>query len=128
MDSDDVAALNRLEVQTYFMDQNPTIDISGTGYTTNYLGPVKLNPMYHEESTIQCNRPGSIKNGPIQMCIMSFILIYDQHRQTVAALTKKSEEKTKKSVWHTSGRLFYVCSKFKSFTHKPTAVNFDCLW
>ncbi|WP_285229536.1 glycosyltransferase family 2 protein [Paenibacillus albidus] len=25
MDSDDVAALNRLEVQAYFMDQNPTI-------------------------------------------------------------------------------------------------------
>jgi glycosyltransferase involved in cell wall biosynthesis len=49
MDSDDVAALNRLEVQAYFMDQNPAIDICGTGYTTNYLGPVKLNPMHHEE-------------------------------------------------------------------------------
>lgn len=49
MDSDDAAALNRLEVQAYFMDQNPHIDICGTGYTTNYLGPVKLNPMHHEE-------------------------------------------------------------------------------
>ncbi|MFE4710163.1 glycosyltransferase family 2 protein [Paenibacillus sp. NPDC056722] len=49
IDSDDIAALNRLEVQAYFMDQNPSIDICGTGYTTNYLGPVKLNPMYHEE-------------------------------------------------------------------------------
>ncbi|MNO46962.1 putative glycosyltransferase EpsE [compost metagenome] len=49
MDSDDVAALNRLEMQAYFMDTNPTIDICGTGYTTNYLGPVKLNPMHHEE-------------------------------------------------------------------------------
>ncbi|MFC3747763.1 glycosyltransferase family 2 protein [Paenibacillus sp. GCM10012306] len=49
IDSDDIAALNRLDVQAYFMDQNPTIDICGTGYTTNYLGPVKLNPMYHEE-------------------------------------------------------------------------------
>lgn len=49
MDSDDAAALNRLEVQAYFMDQNPTIDICGTGYTSNYLGPVKLNPMHHEE-------------------------------------------------------------------------------
>ncbi|WP_246187956.1 glycosyltransferase [Paenibacillus tengchongensis] len=49
MDSDDASALNRLEVQAYFMDQNPHIDICGTGYTTNYLGPVKLNPMHHEE-------------------------------------------------------------------------------
>ncbi|WP_342436197.1 glycosyltransferase [Paenibacillus sp. FSL L8-0436] len=49
MDSDDIAALNRLEVQAYFMDTNPAIDICGTGYTTNYLGPVKLNPMHHEE-------------------------------------------------------------------------------
>ncbi|NJJ38390.1 glycosyltransferase family 2 protein [Paenibacillus apii] len=49
MDSDDIAALNRLEVQAYFMDQNRSIDVCGTGYTTNYLGPVKLNPMNHEE-------------------------------------------------------------------------------
>lgn len=49
MDSDDIAALNRLEVQAYFMDQHPYVDICGTGYTTNYLGPVKLNPMHHEE-------------------------------------------------------------------------------
>ncbi|KUP23068.1 glycosyltransferase family A protein [Paenibacillus sp. DMB5] len=49
MDSDDVAALNRLEVQAYFMDQNPHIDICGTGYTTNYTGPVKLNPQRHDE-------------------------------------------------------------------------------
>ncbi|UQZ33003.1 glycosyl transferase [Paenibacillus sp. PK3_47] len=49
MDSDDVAALNRFEVQAYFMDQNPHIDLCGTGYTTNYLGPVKINPMHHEE-------------------------------------------------------------------------------
>ncbi|WP_150268442.1 glycosyltransferase family 2 protein [Paenibacillus tepidiphilus] len=49
MDSDDIAALNRLEVQAYFMDQHPEIDICGTGYTTNYLGPVKINPMHHEE-------------------------------------------------------------------------------
>lgn len=49
MDSDDIAALNRLEVQAYFMDQNPHIDLCGTGYTTNYLGPAKINPMHHEE-------------------------------------------------------------------------------
>ncbi|MFB5674112.1 glycosyltransferase family 2 protein [Paenibacillus terreus] len=49
MDSDDIAALNRLEVQAYFMDQNPVVDICGTGYTTDYHGPVKLNPLHHEE-------------------------------------------------------------------------------
>ncbi|PYY25908.1 glycosyltransferase family 2 protein [Paenibacillus illinoisensis] len=49
MDGDDIAALNRLEVQAYYMDQHPDIDVCGTAYTQNYLGPVKFNPLDHEE-------------------------------------------------------------------------------
>jgi glycosyltransferase involved in cell wall biosynthesis len=49
MDSDDISALNRLEVQNAFMDQNPHIDLCATGFITKHPGPVKINPLHHEE-------------------------------------------------------------------------------
>ncbi|MFM9276624.1 glycosyltransferase family 2 protein [Paenibacillus jiagnxiensis] len=49
MDSDDITALNRLEVQALFMDENPNIDLCGTGFITQYPGPVKIHPPHHEE-------------------------------------------------------------------------------
>lgn len=49
MDADDMSALNRFEVQNLFMDENPHIDLCGTGFITKYQGPVKINPQQHEE-------------------------------------------------------------------------------
>lgn len=49
MDSDDLSTPDRLGVQVSFMDQNPSIELSGAAYTTSIGGRPKVNPIHHEE-------------------------------------------------------------------------------
>ncbi|AWB44876.1 glycosyl transferase [Paenibacillus sp. CAA11] len=49
MDSDDFAAPDRLGIQITFMDQHPSIDLSGSAFTTSIGGTPKVNPVSHEE-------------------------------------------------------------------------------
>ncbi len=49
MDADDTSSLDRLMLQVHFMEENPHIDLCGTGMILSRQGNHKINPLTHEE-------------------------------------------------------------------------------